>query len=144
MSYTFFKKEFVMTKLVCLAFCCFSFSELAIAQTGYSTVFPQFADGRFSDGSFYKSTLVKSSDTINNLSCAFWSIGLSSQRFTNGAGQVFVPDSAGRLGFSLPSLRSQVFQSAGTSALSTGLLASAVAVQNGMPLSSSAFTIPPA
>ena len=32
-------------------------------------VFAQFADGRFSDGTFYRSTIMASSDSLNAINC---------------------------------------------------------------------------
>ena len=109
------------TRHISLVFFLALSARTAAAQSGFSAVFPQFADGKFGDGSFYRSTLmVQSYDSISSQSCAFWTFGPSPQRFTNPAGQVLVPDTNNRLAFTLGSLRSQVFRSAGTSQLTTG------------------------
>jgi hypothetical protein len=112
-----------MKKAIVFLFCFALFPKLAAAQAAFSIVFPQFADGKFSDGSFFRSTLVvQSSDSIQSQSCAFWTYGLSPQRFTNATGQVLVPDVNKRVAFTLGSLRSQVFQSAATNTLSVGFV----------------------
>jgi hypothetical protein len=111
------------TRLIYLVVCLVLSARTAAAQSGFSSVFPQFADGKFGDGSFYRSTLiVQSYDSMGSQPCAFWTFGASAQRFTNASGQVLVPDTNNRLAFSLGSLRSQVFRSAGTNQLNTGFV----------------------
>ncbi|HEY2381427.1 MAG TPA: hypothetical protein VGK48_09650 [Terriglobia bacterium] len=90
---------------------------------GFTVVFPQFADGTFSDGSFYRSTvIVQSSDSIFTQHCAIWTYGVPTPKFTNATGQVFTLSTTNELPFTLNSLRSQVFKSAGTNPISTGFI----------------------
>lgn len=90
---------------------------------GFSAVFPQFADGTFLDGSFYRSTVVvQSSDSIFAQHCSLWIYGVSNVRFTTATGQVLTVGATKILPFTLNSLRSQVFESAGTNPISTGFV----------------------
>jgi hypothetical protein len=58
-------------------------------------VFAQFADGRFSDGTFYRSTMMVSSDSLNPISCTATLFGLSVAGFGNGNSRTFTVASGG-------------------------------------------------
>lgn len=59
-------------------------------------VFAQFADGRFSDGTFYRSTMMVSSDSLNSISCTATLYGLSVDGFgNNGYSRTFTLASGG-------------------------------------------------
>jgi hypothetical protein len=86
----------------------------------YYHLFPQFADGKFSDGSFYRSSLLVMSDsTTRTTQCTFTMRGLGAQRLTTRDGGVLVPDQNRQL-FSIKALGYQVLQSAGTAAIGSG------------------------
>src|ERR1051325_5667438 len=52
-------------------------------------VFAQFSDGRFSDGTFYRSTLMVSSDSLNPINCTAILYGLTIAGFGDGATRSF-------------------------------------------------------
>ncbi len=52
-------------------------------------VFAQFADGRFSDGTFYRSTIMVSSDSLNAINCTATLHGLSVAGFGDGVRRDF-------------------------------------------------------
>lgn len=97
---------------------------LSFANAGFAgtAIFPQYADGRWDDGSHYKSTLiVQSYDGINAVNCNFRVLGgLSTQKFTTPANQVVTADGNNNLSFALKSLGVQIFQSVGTGSASAG------------------------
>src|SRR5687768_11355565 len=58
-------------------------------------IFAQFADGRFSDGTFYRSTIMVSSDSLSAISCTANLQGLSVAGFGNGTRRDFTVASGG-------------------------------------------------
>lgn len=58
-------------------------------------VFAQFADGRFSDESFYRSTLMVSSDNLNATNCTATLHGLTVAGFGDGIRRLFTVNSGG-------------------------------------------------
>jgi hypothetical protein len=52
-------------------------------------VFAQFADGRFSDGTFYRSTVVVSSDSLSAINCTATLYGLTVTGFGDGSTRSF-------------------------------------------------------
>src|SRR5438270_8560681 len=52
-------------------------------------VFAQFADGRFSDGTFYRSTLIVSSDSLSSINCTATLYGLTVAGFGDGSTRNF-------------------------------------------------------
>jgi len=58
-------------------------------------VFAQFADGRFSDGTFYRSTVMVSSDNLNPTNCTATLRGLTVSGFGDGTRRSFTVASGG-------------------------------------------------
>src|SRR5690242_5216688 len=52
-------------------------------------VFAQFADGRFSDGTFYRSTVIVSSDSASSINCTATLYGLTVAGFGDGSTRGF-------------------------------------------------------
>src|ERR1041384_4654129 len=52
-------------------------------------VFAQFADGRFSDGTFYRSTLMVASDSASSINCTAILYGMTVPGFGDGATRTF-------------------------------------------------------
>jgi hypothetical protein len=58
-------------------------------------VFAQFADGRFSDGTFYRSTIMVSSDSLSSINCTASLHGLTVAGFGDGTRRDFTVASGG-------------------------------------------------
>src|SRR5437762_13788159 len=58
-------------------------------------IFAQFADGRFSDGSYYRSTIMVSSDGLNATDCTATLHGLTVAGFGDGIRRFFTIASGG-------------------------------------------------
>lgn len=54
-----------------------------------SHVFAEFADGKFSDGSYYRSTTMVATDSISNVSCTWTLYGLTVTGFGDGTRLMF-------------------------------------------------------
>jgi hypothetical protein len=81
---------------------------------------PQYADGRFTDGSYYRTTIVvHNSGTISTVPCTLQVYEVGPQQFTRSNGAVITPAN-NRVDFNVPDSRAEIFQSAGTGAIGTG------------------------
>src|SRR5882762_4637803 len=58
-------------------------------------IFAQFADGRFSDGTFYRSTIMVSSDSLSAINCTATLYGLTVSGFGDGTQRNFTIASGG-------------------------------------------------
>ena len=89
-----FKFDGTAVRRIVLVVFCAAFANTAWAQSpSYSQVFPEWADGRFGEGSSYRSTLVvTNSSTRNSTNCVLEIRGVGPQRFTNRDGAEVVPD----------------------------------------------------
>jgi hypothetical protein len=71
-----------------VAVCCVFLSSTGFAQTDRSAnanhTFPQIADGKFSDGSYYKSSVIATSVTAGVTSCTLTLNGLPANRLAGG------------------------------------------------------------
>jgi hypothetical protein len=109
-------RGFAMNKIFQLLICFIVFSKLGMAYV----VIPQFADGRFDDGSFYRSSvIVHNNGTISSAICTLTLYGLPQQRLTRADGTTVVPTN-NQLAFSVPSNSFQILQSAGTGTIASG------------------------
>jgi hypothetical protein len=71
-----------------IAVCCLFLSSMGFAQTDRSAnanhTFPQIADGKFADGSYYKSSLIATSVSAGVTSCTLNLTGLPANRLAGG------------------------------------------------------------
>jgi hypothetical protein len=75
-------------------------------------VFAQFADGRFSDGAFFRSTVMVSSDSLSSVTCTASLFGLTVAGFGDGSRRTFTLAGGGW----------NIYRSPGSQTLQTGSL----------------------
>src|SRR5215212_8141725 len=73
-------------------------------------VFAQFADGRFFDGTFYRSTVMVASDSLSSINCTSTLHGLTVAGFGDGATRTFTLVGGGW----------NIYKTPGTQSLRTG------------------------